>query len=88
MSGIAEGNVTIVAPIAVDVVIGDDWQTGETEDDLAGNTRCMRNEVVGDWEIDLIYGLKTFHQLKQLIRLSSIMIQSGVRTLINNQDYS
>ena len=40
MSGIAEGNVTIVAPITVDVVIGDAWQTGETEDDLAGNTRC------------------------------------------------
>ena len=39
--------------------------------------REVHNKVVGDWEIDLIYGLKTFHQLKQLIRLSSIMIQSA-----------
>ena len=42
----ADGNETLVAPIAADIVSDINWQTGETEDDL-GNTRCWRSEVVG-----------------------------------------
>ena len=36
----ANGNETLVAPIAADIVSDINWQTGETEDTLGGNERC------------------------------------------------
>ena len=52
-----EGNKTMVAPVAADVVTADiDWHTGEIEDiDGLGNERCITTKwwlVTKVWKIE------------------------------------